>query len=336
MINQGDISVAVPTRRRPDYLRACLQSIFDQTLLPSEVIVSEDGEDDETKQVVERFRERHGRDVQIVHVVNETPIGQLANRNQAFSLATREYVAMLDDDDAWGREFLEKTFAALSAREDCGFCSSNHGFMNSSGEPLEEQSRQFLIYSGRDRLVSGAVDREVFLTTLENKACIYSLQFTLFRREVLKRAGFFASFGGLVPDYTLMLVLGARREKAIFIGDDLGYARVHEGQQTKRRLENSLSKVECLAEIHMIYRHSLVESESRTLKKQYIIASVIECAIAYGHEKRRREAVRCAAQAFRLGFGFPPPRRLAVLAALLIGMTAGKPIAGGQAQPAAE
>ncbi|MCG7904908.1 MAG: glycosyltransferase, partial [Candidatus Thiodiazotropha taylori] len=48
------VSVIIPTYNRASTLPRALDSVFAQTLPPLEVIVIDDGSDDETKTVVER------------------------------------------------------------------------------------------------------------------------------------------------------------------------------------------------------------------------------------------------------------------------------------------
>ena len=98
------ISVAVTTHKRPDYLKDCLDSILNQTLLPNELVISEDGEDFNTRGLINQYIIDFPQ-VNIHHIVNKIPLGQLANRRQAIKATTGEYVAMLDDDDIWNDRF---------------------------------------------------------------------------------------------------------------------------------------------------------------------------------------------------------------------------------------
>jgi glycosyltransferase involved in cell wall biosynthesis len=313
----GNISVAVTTHRRPKYVKECLLSICNQTYLPSEIIISQDGDDSETEQVINEIISKYEQ-IKFIYIVNKIPLGQLANRQQAFRLTTGEYIAMLDDDDQWGQFFLEKTYSVLSQQLDCVFCSSNHYFMDNDGGVLVEESSKFAEYCGRSTMKSGKY-KDVFLRMIINNACIFSLQFTLFRRSVIDKIGFFQPFGRLVPDYSLMLVLGAQRTIGYFIDDYLGNCRVHAGQQTTKRLENSISKVECLSEINNKYKNVLTKVELNSLCQMFQ-KSLIECSIAYAHQRRRMDAIRSMFQFYQMGFGLPPIKRTLVLAALLIGI----------------
>ncbi|MUT64607.1 glycosyltransferase family A protein [Paenibacillus sp. NEAU-GSW1] len=308
------ISVAVTTCNRAHYLRDCLQSICTQTLLPTEIIVSEDGADSETRQVIEQCAQEH-RHITIVHIVNDPPLGQLANRQQAITSTSCEYVAMLDDDDIWYAKFLEVHYRHLLANPSCGFSCSNHSFMNEKGVDQPAEFERFQAFSGRDQLQT-AVYNDVFIQTITNKACLFCIIFCLYRRSVLEQVGFFQSYGGLVPDLALMLSLGAHRVNAVYIDRILGSSRMHGGQQSNKRLENSISKVEALQEIRTRHKTMLTGKEQKMLRKQ-LTQAVIECAIAYAHSNRKQQAARLLLQI--RGVSAIPLKRLVVLLALLMG-----------------
>src|SRR5258705_10937790 len=100
------ISVSVPTHKRANYLEVCLRSILTQTLLPDEIVVSEDGRDPATNEVIQTLKAQYPT-VNVRHIINEPALGQLANRQQAFKLTSGDFVTMLDNDDSWHADFLE-------------------------------------------------------------------------------------------------------------------------------------------------------------------------------------------------------------------------------------
>ena len=134
--NMPTISVAVTTRSRPVFLEECLRSVLSQTLPATEIVVSQEGEDAQTAAVIAKCKVA-GAPIQ--HVRNVPPLGQLLNRRQALQLTTGEFVAMLDDDDAWSEDFLSETASHLQASE-CDFCSTDHHLMDVDSRILEDES----------------------------------------------------------------------------------------------------------------------------------------------------------------------------------------------------
>ncbi|SFB61722.1 Glycosyl transferase family 2 [Cohnella sp. OV330] len=315
------ISVAVPTHKRAQYLKETLLSICAQTRVPDEIVVSEDGRDGPTFETVKEVRAMYPEIAfkHIASISDDIRIGQLKNRQQAFRATTGDFVAMLDDDDVWEPQFLESAAAALLSHPECAFVSSNHYFMDDSGRRLVQRSRDFADYCGRSAMSSQPYE-DVLSRTLRNHACVFSLQVSLFRRGELELVGFFQPSGGLVPDYMLMLALGARGLSGYFLTDYLGSSRVHSGQQTAKRLENVKSKFEGLAYMIHVFGERLTSAQRRLLVKKYQ-QTVLEYSIALAHAKQRSAALQMMTRPFnRFGSALPSAKRLAVLLALLLGV----------------
>ncbi len=91
-----EISVVIPTRNRRDDLRACLRALASQDLAPEayEVIVCDDGSDEDIRGVVDEFRQT-GFDVRYFR---QEPKGPAAARNLGIRNAGGMMVAMTDSD----------------------------------------------------------------------------------------------------------------------------------------------------------------------------------------------------------------------------------------------
>src|SRR3954454_5121459 len=94
------ISIVIPTYRRPDLLRRCLQSLREQDAdtRSFEVVVVDDGSGDETPQVLDEFG--------VIAVVQPVNNGPAAARNKGVATATGELVLFLDDDIAAAPDLL--------------------------------------------------------------------------------------------------------------------------------------------------------------------------------------------------------------------------------------
>jgi glycosyltransferase involved in cell wall biosynthesis len=305
------ISVAVTTRARARLLDECLLSIVNQTVIPFEIIVSEDGEDSETAAVVQRHA---AVGAPIRHVRNVPPLGQLGNRQRALQLTTGDFVAMLDDDDTWNETFLSETLAAIEASH-CGFCSTDHYIMNDASKVSEEDSRAASNRFGRSTMVEGKYE-DVLYRELVWKP--FPLGCTLFARTALESIGFFPTYGGVVADFALFLELGVNRISGFYLPKRLGRYRAHHGQQTRNRIEMGEDLTTCLRLFYGRHRFEISERERDELGRLFR-QSVLELAIAYAHARERLPALAVLRSFGSLGWGWPPPQRVAVLGALLAG-----------------
>ena len=53
------VSLIITTYNRPDALAAVLHSVKQQTVLPNEVLIADDGSTDETRQVIEKYQQNY-------------------------------------------------------------------------------------------------------------------------------------------------------------------------------------------------------------------------------------------------------------------------------------
>ena len=104
------VSVVIPTRNRAAFLQAAIQSVLNQTFQDFEIIVVDDASADQTAQVIQSFT-----DPRINYIRHETNKGQGVTRNDGINQASGEYVALLDDDDEWLPEKLEKQVRLLDS-----------------------------------------------------------------------------------------------------------------------------------------------------------------------------------------------------------------------------
>lgn len=104
------ISVAIPTYNGEKYLREQLDSLYNQTLIPDEIVVVDDCSKDGTVSILEEYRNRYG----LKYVINETNLGYNKNFEKAISLCTGDYIALCDQDDIWLPEKIQKSFDIIS------------------------------------------------------------------------------------------------------------------------------------------------------------------------------------------------------------------------------
>ena len=98
------ISVALCTYNGAAYLAEQLESLANQSRLPCELVVTDDGSTDDTCAMVETFRRRAPFDVRLVR--NDGNLGSTKNFEKSISLCTGDLVSLSDQDDVWERDKL--------------------------------------------------------------------------------------------------------------------------------------------------------------------------------------------------------------------------------------
>lgn len=108
------VSIMVPAYNHGKFIKEALESIRNQTFLDYEVIVSDDHSTDDTEDVVRRFE-----DPRIKLHVFERNVGATRNHEYCWKQCTGQYVALLNSDDVWLPDHLEKSVAYLDATPSC-------------------------------------------------------------------------------------------------------------------------------------------------------------------------------------------------------------------------
>jgi len=88
-----------------------VQSVLDQTVPVAEIIIIDDGSDIATKKVLDKLKQ----DISIVTIITQENKGASAARNTGIQYCSSEYVLMLDADDTFEPEYLEKAIPLIEA-----------------------------------------------------------------------------------------------------------------------------------------------------------------------------------------------------------------------------
>lgn len=101
-------TVVIPVFNGAATIGEAVKSVLAQEFADFEVIVVDDGSNDETPQILDSFGSK-------IKVITQRNRGPSAARNTGMRAASGEYVALLDADDQWYPTMLSRSLAALSA-----------------------------------------------------------------------------------------------------------------------------------------------------------------------------------------------------------------------------
>jgi glycosyltransferase involved in cell wall biosynthesis len=114
------ISVVIPTFNRLFFLKEALTSVLNQTLLPKEIIIVDDGSTDGTEEWV---REQ-AQTIPNIVILRQLQKGPAAARNLGAARATGHWIAFLDSDDLWQKRKLEVQMEFLQSNPDYKICQT--------------------------------------------------------------------------------------------------------------------------------------------------------------------------------------------------------------------
>ena len=122
------ISTIIPVFNGARFLGEAIASALAQTLLPTEIIVVDDGSTDETPMVTRQFGRR-------VNYQRQPHAGVAAARNHGLAAARGEWIAFLDADDFWLPEKLSVQAERLLAQPELQYVTAHAEFFLEPGCP---------------------------------------------------------------------------------------------------------------------------------------------------------------------------------------------------------
>ena len=115
------VSVIMPAYNAEKYIVKAINSVLEQTYQNLELIVIDDCSTDTTYETVLNMLEK---DARIRLYKNEMNLGVARTRNRGFELANGDYIALLDSDDIWMEDKIEKQInLAQKSNADIIYCS---------------------------------------------------------------------------------------------------------------------------------------------------------------------------------------------------------------------
>ncbi len=111
------VSIAMATYNGAQYLQEQLESFINQKRLPDELIICDDGSEDNTVQIIEEFSQRAPFLVQLIK--NPTNLGFVRNFEKALTYCNGDLIFFSDQDDIWFPEkisYIEQIFMSKSGK----------------------------------------------------------------------------------------------------------------------------------------------------------------------------------------------------------------------------
>lgn len=118
----ASVSVVIPAFNRETLIQRAIDSVLAQTLPADEIIIVDDGSTDNTVTLLKS----HYPDVSIIEQDN---LGVSAARNTGILASSHEWIALLDSDDVWHQDKLEKQFQKLNNSPEYLLCHCNEIWM---------------------------------------------------------------------------------------------------------------------------------------------------------------------------------------------------------------
>lgn len=136
-INTNMVSIIIPNYNHAQFLSERIESVLNQTYKDFEVIILDDCSTDNSRDVIEHYR-NHPKVSMIVY--NETNSGSTFKQWQkGFNLANGDYIWIAESDDVASPEFIESMMKGIKCSDNVVLAFSNLDMIDKQGKVIEEK-----------------------------------------------------------------------------------------------------------------------------------------------------------------------------------------------------
>lgn len=171
-MDQPLLSVIIPAYHVSGYLEHCLDSVLNQTYANLEIILVDDGSQDDTGRIADRYQEEHPDRCKVIHTENR---GVTMARFEGIRASHGEWIGFVDGDDEIEPDMYERLYHnAIQYHADISHCG--HKTIVNGGERVHEffNTGKLLDQTGEEAL------QDLLLGKIEPSLCT-----KLFRREIV-------------------------------------------------------------------------------------------------------------------------------------------------------
>ncbi len=244
------VSVVIPAYNAAAFIRRTIDSVLAQSYTDYELIVVDDGSQDETGQVVQSYGAK-------VRYVRQANAGDGPARNAGIAAAQGEWIAFLDHDDEWLSDKLKRQMTLLDRHPDLRWCGANYLLScqdrrRAAGNPDELTRRM----AGREYF-------DNFFTAVAGAGCALITMTMIVHREVFERVGVFDSCWKLCADQDLWWRITYRYPRIGYLPQPLGI--MHLDALDAAALRHHMSGKRGDDAQRLIERHLKLAEENRML-----------------------------------------------------------------------
>jgi glycosyltransferase involved in cell wall biosynthesis len=219
------ISVAICTFNGAAFIDEQIRSILSQSRPVDEIVCCDDGSEDETREILEKYSLQHPGLFTIIR--NQQTLGPRKNFEKAIVQCTGGIIFLCDQDDIWLSYKVERMLAAFDEKPNVLGLFSNGWLIGERGENLDETMWDALYYEQALRQHSSSSDLFYYILLNGNIATGTAMAF---RKEAIPFiTPFFTGFNTW-HDHWIALVLSAM-DQLDYIDQPLLQYRVHSNQQ---------------------------------------------------------------------------------------------------------
>jgi glycosyltransferase involved in cell wall biosynthesis len=168
------ISVAIIVYNSSEYIKKQIDSILEQTHNVDEIVIFEDDSTDNTKEILEAYKNNH-TDLFIIHY-NSKNIGIYKNIEKAIKSCNGDIIILADHDDYWYSNKVETILKWFNSNPNMNGVFTNGTIMNSE-EILNDNYCLWDVMGFPYKSIKNSIDLKLYINTVENSVTGATLAF---------------------------------------------------------------------------------------------------------------------------------------------------------------
>lgn len=258
-----NISVVIPTYNRKHTLPRAIASVLNQTLQPTEIIMVDDGSTDGTADWIQETYPR-------INPIRQSQKGVSTARNIGIKSAKCDWIALLDSDDEWLPDKLERQVEAFNQNPGIKLCHTEEIWIRNGVRVNQKKKHQK--YGGH-----------IFEKCLD--MCRISPSSAIFHQSLLDDVGYFDEAFSICEDYDLWLRITAEYP-VLFLDEPL--IKKYGGHRDQLSIVPDGIETYRIQVLEKLIQQKFTFSQKKSMEKMLIRKLKI---YANGAQKRGREQV---------------------------------------------
>lgn len=240
------VDVIIPAYNASAYIRETLASVAIQGSVLAKIIIVNDGSNDNTSEVVTQFVTEHPS-LQI-QIINQANAGLSAARNAGIRASTAPFIALLDADDVWVADKLNKQLTVFnqSSNDRLGLVYCGYSLINQNSTPLPSSIG----------VIKPKLRGEASKKLLTGNFISGSGSAVLIKSEVFQKVGLFDESLRAGEDWDMWLRI-TQQFHVDFCHEDLVLIRLHENNMQKDSLRMLTAELMILNKFYKSNRNNL-------------------------------------------------------------------------------
>lgn len=223
-----EVTIILPFFNAEKYLTECLDSIYAQTFQDFELLAVNDGSNDGSLVVVQKYAKTHKG----ITIISQNNHGQGCARNKALKQAAGEYILFVDADDLIKPELLETCLKDIKAKQADVVHFNWEMLQHKTSSPYIEQFNK-MPFNGQKLLVAEECEQ------LLKKANYYAWD-SLYRTDFLKKNNIRFGEHRVYEDNRFIVGVASYANRIAIIDTPLYTVRNNSGSSSRSNYNNDL------------------------------------------------------------------------------------------------